>query len=300
MRVFLLIGLLLFSACGASGTRHNPNDPDGNLVEYQLIDADTMQAIQGAYVNAVWSFEGPAGKVRSSQCAQGALLRSDANGWVRMDGPKSSYVSSVDFMVPGYEAFSFLYKVPDAQHVSHMIRGEKRDAVQYPAWEQNLFNLGYSYHSYDTMPQLGYYKTYPIAGFADPFAAPRVPKAYFVKWRSFPTNSSLSTFGTVQGCGDTTDVGFKDNQTNLVRAKIQMEVLCDEKWDSAVGLQGYGSLTTALWLVTDPMDTASWQQFAATVPSYPPVVGAEASRSFTKDERLKFCTWIQPFSEKLQ
>ena len=279
MRFFLIVLFSIISGCSYSGMLRYPNDSDDNLVEYQFIDADTMKPIQGAYVNAVWVSQD------GSQCLQAALLRSDANGWVKMDGPKGAYQKIPRFMVPGYEAFSYLYKTPDAQHVSHMIRAEKREAIEYPAWEQNLLAIGYAFHTYDTRPSLGYYKKYSIAGFADPFAEPHVPKAYFVRWRSFPTNSSLSTFGRLESCGNSNDVGFQGEKTNAVRAKIQADVLCNDKWDSAIGRQGYGSLTTALWLVSNPTSTASWGQFAKAVPTYPPINGAEASRAFTKFEQ---------------
>lgn len=304
MRIFLLIAVILCGqACSFDRTKYaDPDDGPDNVV-YQFIDAETMKPIQGAYVNPIWMKPTPSGKVGSPGCVRAALLRSDANGWVRMKGPKGGILGNINFMVPGYDHFKYQYETPDKQHVLNIIRVDRDDVKQYPAWAKNLENLGYYYDS----RRWSYVKIFPVDGFKDNLSDRKMPQIYFVRNRAFPGDTMLSIFGQVNQCGNGggEDIGMDDktaNETNTRRGIIQANQLCDEKWDTAAGYQPYGALATALWLVADPMDLVSASsELAEHVPSYPKVVTAAfAGRVFTKTERLQFCAWIKPYVEKYQ
>jgi hypothetical protein len=303
MRIWILVSCLLISACSAGGMRRNPNDLDNNLVEYQFIDADTMKPIQGAYVNAVWVTPTPPGKVSGSECVQAALLRSDANGWVKLDGPKGTILDALNVLVPGYEVFPYLYAVPDAKHVSHFVRAEKFDIDHYPEWAKTLIEQGYSYHSYETRPYLGYYKSYPIAGFVDNQASPIIRQKYFARWHSFPHEiyGNYPNVGNACGAGGV-NIGLSQAErtdTDIQRALAAISLLCDKKWDSVVGEKALPAylIATALWVVRSPAaGQQAWAEFKNAVPSY---AGAyEGGRALSREERLAFCAWIRAYAEK--
>ena len=303
MRLFLLI-ILSFAlpACSYDHTRYGDPDDGPDNVVYQFIDAETMKPIQGAYVNPIWMKPTPAGKVGSPGCIRAALLRSDANGWVRMKGPKGGILSNINYMVPGYDFFDYKYKNPDDQHVLNFLRAEKSEVTRYPAWAKSLEDLGYTYGygSYWI-----YYKSFPITGFKDNQSAIKKPQTYFIKHRALPNDSVLSTFISVDRCGPEGENINLDTATlkevNAQRGRISANVLCDEKWDTAAGPQPYGELEVALWLVDTPQNASlAREKFTIELPDYPKILSPQWGRSFTKRERLVFCKWIRPFSEKYQ
>lgn len=303
MRAILAVLLFSLVACSEGFARRNSADPDGNLIDYQFIDADTMKPISGAYANIVWVTPTPPGKVNGSQCVRAALLRSDANGWVKMDGPKGSIIDLLNFMVPGYESLKLTYELEPMQTV-HVLSVSHAEYAQFPAWAKALQGLGYQVIDIKENSNVLFRKNYDhVPKSNDPWTFTGAQR-YFVKLRSFPSEAASSFPNIGNACGpEGENFGLSESErleTNTKRGLEAKSELCDEKWDGATGRQPYGELTTALWLVTDPMDTSSWRQFASVVPSYPPVIGAEASRAFSKDERLKFCTWIQPYTEKLR
>ena len=304
MRVFLSIFVILCGqACSYDHTKYADKDDGPDNVVYQFIDAETMKPIQGAYVNPIWMKPTPSGKLGSPGCVRAALLRSDANGWVRMKGPKGGILGNINFMVQGYDNFSYQYQTPDKQHVLHILPIARNYMTQYPAWVKNLESLGYKNDS----QHWRFIKAFPIAGFKDNQSELKKPQIYFIKHRAFPSDSAVSTFMQVNRCGNGggVDIGLDDktaNETNTRRGIIEANLLCDEKWDTATGYQPYGALATALWLVDDPMNLVSASsELTEHVPSYPKVVTAAfAGRVFTKTERIQFCTWIKPYMDKYQ
>ena len=298
MRIFLIVLFSLVSGCSYSGMPRDPNDPDDNLVEYQFIDADTMKPIQGAYVNVVWVSPTPPGKVNGSECLQAVLLRSDANGWVKMDGPKGSIREVPWIMVPDYELFQYAYGVPDKDHVRHVVRAENYQLDRYPAWTQTLKDAGYEYFADFKHPYLGFYKAYPINGFADNTTRKPTPQRYFFKGRSLPGEEELTNVGNACGPGGV-NIGLSEAQraeTNTRRGIQQLRQVCDERWDATKGGYPQGvSISQALWLVEAPMENnRAWTKMLQIIPNY------DAARIMTKDERVAFCAWMQPFKEKYQ
>jgi hypothetical protein len=304
MRIFILILFAMaLPACGYDNTRYaDPEDGPNNVV-YQFIDAETMKPIQGAYVNPIWMKPTPSGKIGSPGCVRAALLRSDADGWVRMKGPKGGILANINFMVPGYDSFNYKYALPDSNHVLHMIEAQKITVERYPAWAKNLEQLGYHYEAVSLAGSAGYYKSFSIGDFKDSQSDLEKPQIYFIKHRSFPSDPSLSIFGRINQCGDEgVNIGMDYEaikETSMQRAIIYSNVLCDEKWDTATGVQPFGALTTAMWLIEEPMNLAiASSKLATLLPNYPKVAMASSSRAFTAEERTKFCAWIQPYVEK--
>jgi hypothetical protein len=302
MRVFLLIGLLLFSACGASSTRHNPNDPDGNLVEYQFIDADTMKPIKDAYANVVWVTPTPPGKINGSKCVRAALLRSDANGWVKMDGPKGSIIDLLNLMVPGYEDLKLTYELEPTQTV-HVLRVSHDEYERFPAWGKSLQSIGYQLIDIKENSDVVFRKNYnqlPKSNDAWSFTG---AQRYFVKLRSFPSEAASSFPNIGNACGpEGENIGLSESQrleTGTRRGIAALDSLCDAKWDSVsakIALPSY-EIAKALWLVKPPADgLAAWAEFQKIVPTYQGVY--EGGPALNRDERLEFCSWMQPYAEK--
>ena len=300
MRIFLLIAVMLsFPACSYDHIKYaDPDDGSENIV-YQFIDAETMKPIQGAYVNAVWVKPTPAGKVGSPGCVRAALLRSDANGWVRMKGPKGAVLDRNNFMVPGYEYFMYDYKAPDNLHVRHYVRGDPTMTKFYPAWKKQLEQLGYVYgHSVHGNV---YVKSFPIIGFVDNVSDTKYPQRYFVKYRSFPGDTTDGISNVANSCGaEGENIGLSDAEraeTGTRRGLLQAQILCDEKWDTSTAMLLDYDIGKALWIVL-PAEKApdAWAQFKLAVPSYHGTY--ESGKTLTQIERLQFCRWIQPFVEK--
>jgi len=293
--VFGLLAHLSLVSC-ASANR-NPNDPDNNLVEFQLIDADTMKPIQGAYVNAIWVSPTPAGKVNGSQCLQAALLRSDANGWVKMDGPKDSILEAPWIMVPGYESLRLTYFEEPKEQV-HIISMGRREYEGLEAWGRALQDKGYELIDLPGHSSIEFRKSFNNI--------PRVKsrwsftgsQRYFVTNRSPPGIEYITN--VANACGpEGINIGLSEAQraeTGIRRGLQQVNIICDERWDTAKGGYRQGvSVSQALWLVEDPMENSkAWARMLQIIPNY------DAARIMTRDERMAFCAWIQPFAEKQQ
>jgi hypothetical protein len=292
-----------FPACSYENIKYaDPDDGSENVV-IQFIDVETMKPIQGAYVNAVWVTPTPAGKRGGSSCVQAALLRSDANGWVRMKGPPGAVLDRRDFMVPEYELFMYEYEKPDAEHVTHISRAEKAEVERYPAWAKNLEKMGYHYDSQPNQPYWGYYKAFPIGGFHDNYGDIQYPQRYFIKWRSLPSAVGQGIQNVANSCGPVgTNIGLNDAQraeTGTRRGLMHVKVLCDKKWDTAKGGLLSSAIMQALWLVRPPEEgIEAWKLFEQAVPSYKTAFGGAATIPFTPEQRIQFCGWIAPYAEK--
>ena len=296
----LLFCLFSLVAC-ASDYKYADKDGGKNNVVMQFIDAETQKPIQGAYVNVLWLKKGE----RNSQCIRAALLRSDVNGWVRMKGPtkpRDLYMTIPNIMVPGYERFQYEYKQPiDPEHVVHIIREEPSAAARYPAWAKNLEALGYVYKNIGKGAYYnGYYKTFSPENFRDNASDILYPQQYYVTYRAMPDNNVDGIRQVADGCGDEGEnIGLspaEKAETGTRRALLQVGRLCDEKWDTAEkGVMDLNALGNSLWLIRPPPENA-WDQFKKVLPNFP-LDGLEG-RHFTKEERLAYCAWMQPFVEK--
>jgi hypothetical protein len=302
MRIFLLIILMIsLPACSYDHSRYaDPDDGSENVV-YQFIDAETMKPIQGAYVNAVWVKPTPAGKVGSPGCVRAALLRSDANGWVRMKGPKGAVLDRNDFMVPEYEFFTYSYKFPDENYVTHNIRADS--AKLYPAWTKRLEQLGYVF-GMTQHPYYVYYKKFPIKGFVDNVGYIKYPQRYFIKYRSFPDDTNYNITNVANSCGsEGENIGLSDlerAETGTRRGLLRAQILCDQKWDTSTGGMG-NALSTSFWLIESPKnESIVREKFSALLPDYPKILSAQWGRPFTKSERLTYCAWIEPYVRHYQ
>jgi hypothetical protein len=303
IRLIVLFELILTSlgGCSDSFARRDLKDLDNNNVEYQFIDADTMRPIQGAYVNVVWVSSTPTGKVNGSKCLQAALLRSDADGWVRMDGPKDSIREVPWIMIPDYTFFRYLYEEPDKQHVLHVIRAGKAELDGYPAWVRNLEDLGYEYHADYHLPYPGFYKPFPISGFVNNTTGHRAPQQYYFRGRAFPGEEYLTNVG--HACGpEGRNIGLSDverGETDIVRGLQRLKLICDERWDTNMGNYPSNSVAQALWLVEAPLENSkAWAQLREVVPTY--TGNINYGSNMTKAERIAFCAWMQPFAERYQ
>jgi hypothetical protein len=299
--VFALLTQLFLSSC-AAGYR-NPKDPDDNLVEYQFIDADTMKPIQGAYVNVVWMSPGVVGKVNGSKCLQAVLLRSDVNGWVRMDGPKGSYRVVPWIMVPGYEDLQLTYFVePEVQ--THIISIYRRTYEDLRAWGDALQAMGYKLIDLPGNTNVQFRKNFDYIPRSKSGRTFTGSQRYFVTNRSFPGAEALTN--VANGCGsEGINIGLSEAEraeTGTRRGIQQLKQVCDERWDTAKGGYPDQALAQALWLVEPPMqNTKAWERMRAAIPTYQVQLSAFSSpRKMTSTERIAFCAWMQPFAEKYQ
>jgi hypothetical protein len=299
MKLILKLVLLaiLMSACSGGEARRSAIDRDESLIDYQFIDADTMKPIKGAYASVAWVSQD------GSQCLKAALLRSDVNGRVKMDGPKGSYQRIPTFMVPGYQHLGLTFQLEPTATV-HKMSVYRQNYVQFPAWSKALRDMGYQVIDIPTNTSVEIRKNFNHIPVDRVGPGPSLgDKLYFVTLRALPGAGSNEMPNIHAPCGPGGEnIGLSLSQqlaTNTVRAVESTRILCDEKWDSATGRQPYGALTTALWLVGGPENFhAASREFARQLPNYPILEGPSSSRAFTKSERLAFCAWIQPYSEQ--
>jgi hypothetical protein len=293
-----VLSLSTFLSVASCATAHrNPSDPDNNRIEYQFIDADTMKPIQGAYVNVVWVSPVLPGKVNGSHCMQAALLRSDANGWVKMDGPKGSILEVPWIMVPDYEYFRYFYEEPDKEHILHVIRAGRPELDGYPAWVQKLTNIGYVYYADYEHAYPGFYKAFPIKRFVDNTSRHGAPQQYYFRDRSFPGGEYLTNVG--HACGpEGINIGLGEaerSEADIRRGLQQLKLICDERWDTNKGSYPSNSLPQALWLVEAPLENSkAWNRLKDVIPNYQGRIDYPIKMS--KAERIAFCAWMQPFA----
>ena len=291
--------LISLSACAFDRPYANPDDGDNNVV-YQFIDADTMKPIQGAYVGVRWEDE------KSGACAKGELARSDAKGWVRMKGPPDSQISGISRMVPGYENLYFDYAVPDNQHVTAKFVLDERTRAEYPAWAANLTRLGYKDDRSPGPTTTRWTKVYPIKGFVDLMGDFVMPQLHYVRYRSLPPTSALAIGGVDASCDDASkNIGLSPSQVREAvtrKGVLFAQMLCDEKWDTAKSYQPDNALDSTFDLVATEAEGGrlkAFAEFRALLPDYP-YLNVPGHRTFTKNERLKFCAWVKPYVEKYQ
>ena len=253
----------------------------------------------------VWVTPTPPGNRNGSVCAQAALLRSDANGWVKMDGPKGTIIDYFQTMIPDYEPLKLIYEVEPSRHTVHQLNISWFEFSGLPAWSKSLRDLGYMQSALVQDRDVVFRKTFDHLPktYGDPWSFTGKQR-YYVKLRSFPSEAASSISDFAQACGpEGVNFGLSQSTrigTNPLRAKLKLKILCDERWDSATGRQAYGALTTALWLVGGPENFQnSTREFAERLPNYPKIDGPSADRAFTKTERLAFCAWLQPYADKV-
>lgn len=299
---WILLGVFAYlSLVSCAVGYRNPADPDNNSVEYQFIDADTMKPIQGAYVNVVWVTPTPPGKVNGSQCVQAALLRSDINGWVKMDGPKGSLLEVPWILVPDYEYLALTYRLEPKVESIHILSVFRADFERYPAWGDSLKQLGYTLINQPKASNVEFQKNFDHVPKSNDPRSFTGSQQYYVTHRSYPGVAYI--YNVANSCGpEGNNIGLSDTEraeTGTRRALHHLKLVCDKRWDTATGKFPQSAMHQALWLVETPMENAkAWERIKEVIPTYQGTISDPASPNMTKAERMAFCTWMQPFADK--
>jgi hypothetical protein len=270
------------------------------VAQFQLIDADTMKPIEGGWVNFIWYGGKLTGNVKSRPCVRAVLGRSDQNGWVRDTARESFWKldSLGHIFVPGYEYFNYRYGEPDEQHVTAYVRMDKIEAGRFPAWEENLRKLGYTWKPHE------WTKVYPADGFRDTRYAPDDGRVYFVRYRSMPTQveQNFPMVGTVCDKPGAENIGMGDErgrEIDRLRASESLKYLCRADWlslqpDRPIPWSSW--IQRSLWLLPDQNDAQ--KQMHTRFPDFtkqPYWSDPMASqRPFSRDEQSQFCEWLMP------
>lgn len=294
--IVLPMVVLCFAACSTTGI-FDERDPGNNLIEYQFLNGDTMKPIAGVYVNAIWVTPTPPGMANGSQCVQAALLRSDASGWVRMDGPRGSILEVPRIFAPGHEPLSLSYELEPVEQSVHVLSVYRRVYDQYPAWGWALQEMGYQLIDRPENTNVQFRKNYDSIPKNRGRWFPAGAQRYYVSVRSYPGETSVVNVANM--CGpEGRNIGLSDAaraETGTRRALHQLNLICDEKWDSALGDYPGHLLPQVLWLVEEPKDSqAAWEKLRSVLPSY------QGDSPMTRNERIVFCEWMRPYAEKYQ
>ena len=275
-------------------------------VQWQFIDADTMQPIEGAFVNFFW--RGNADSRGLQTCKYAGLGRSGKDGWFRHTALDPSWREDVlpGFFVPGYEFLEFNYGYPDKDHVTAYIKQPRHMLGMYPAFEQRWKDLGYEYQTKDSFYSLtnqAWTKIMPSKGFHDRTKGyiNNNPRRYLVKLRSEPIVADLSFRFVGKVCGDADAINEVNTETakkaDYFRAYHSTKYFCNAAWNSLAPVSWDMSnwIRRAIWLLPEG---ANESVFVAALPNYYKEAAIQ-KRNFTALERASFCEIInQNLNEK--
>lgn len=262
----------------------------------QFVDVETMKPMPGVLLSSVWQTITPPGK-RGSDVAAVAALRSGKDGWIRFALPESRPLQrSIYWSVfaPGYEHFAFEQNPNNPAQIIHVIHSYTPDLAKYPAWTKRLIALGYVHR------QSKWSKAFPRAGFVDDGK-----HYYLIRYRSSPGTGNYA-LGSMQFTNTNVPAyGLSESERNFARKQNlveQLNIVCDEKWDSAVNAHYPASLYTIMELIPNSTFDERVKILEEKFPDY----SNQANRmvginpAFTQTQRLSFCSWMKPYAENIQ
>jgi hypothetical protein len=292
---FFCLGLAL-NACAKA-------PPPLPVAQFQLIDADTMKPIEGGWVNFIWYGKKLTGKVQSRPCVRAVLAKTGADGRFADTAKESFWVPAPlpDIFVPGYEYLQYRYGDPDDQHVTLFVRMDKTEAGRFPAWEESLKKLGYTWKPHE------WTKVIPATGFRNA-NLPDDGRRYFVRYRSFPIDVEMSfrMVGTVCDKPGAENVGLSAESgrtTTFLRASESLKYFCHKDWltlpaDRQTHLAGW--IQRSLWLLPDQNEMYDEMQTRfpdfTKQPRWSDFYGGQ--RPFTAEEQTRFCDWLLPLTKR--
>jgi hypothetical protein len=272
------------------------------IAQWQFIDAETMQPIEGAFVNFAWRGKATARGLQT--CKRGVLKRSDKNGWVRDTALDASWHvdATPSFFVPGYEFFPYRYGYPDENHVTHYI---KQDANQefgrYPAWEKSWVKMGYVYQGEKSAQYLEWHawtKVLPAVGFHDFQRDLENPRRYFMKLRTIPAQVGAAFSFVGKTCDDVDATNSVDivavREADYLRGYHSTKYFCDTAWNS---------LPPGRWDMTEWIRRATWllpagsgfKPFELAMPEYFNPARSMSNGNLSPEERRKFCDIVNQY-----
>ena len=303
LRLNLFLLLMLFHGC-TNKTETKPLP----VAEWQFIDAETMQPIEGAFINFAWRGESTSRGMTT--CKHGVLGRTDKNGWFRSVAKDPTWYAdgTPAFFIPGYEYFKFTYGYPDAKHIIATIAQDKTVYGNYPEFEKRIRKNGYVFQgemSADRKFSHVWTKIMPAAGFHDRMRDQKNRRRYFVKYQTLPelVDQTFQFVGKVcsdDGSTNEVDRGIVRLSDHL-RAYYSTKYFCDPAWNS-IKYQSY-DVWSWLFLASSllPLDHADGLM-KSVVPDFYDPRQYPKRRNLTADERTKLCAMVQiylPTGEKL-
>ncbi len=297
--LYLALVIALISILGCAGKAETKVLP---VAQWQFIDAETMQPIEGAFVNFAW--RGKPDERGYQTCKRGVLGRSGKDGWFRETALDASwYVDPTPaIFVPGYEFFEYKYGYPDQAHITHFIREDANSEFgRFPAWEKRWADIGYVFQGEKSTRYLeGHLWTnvLPATGFHDFQKDPDNPRLFFMKMRTMPSQAAAAFRFVGRDCAD--DGASNNVNTDTVdladylRGYHSTKYFCDPAWNSLK----YGRwdinpwLTRALFVVPDRNSPAVNKSYQAILGEYH---AGKVDRNLTAHERTNFCAYIQLF-----
>jgi hypothetical protein len=292
-KILLLMSLLASCARAPDASESKPLA----VAEWQFIDAETMQPIEGAFINFAWRGESTSRGMTT--CKHGVLGRTDKNGWFRSVAKDPTWYAdgTPAFFVPGYEYFKFRYGYPDAEHITATIAEDKTVYGNYPAFEERMHQNGYEFQgeiSADRQFSHVWTKVMPAAGFHDRMRDQKNPRRYFVKYQTYPelVDQTFQFVGKV--CSDEGATNEVDREmiqlSDHLRGYHATKYFCDPAWNSIA----YARLEISIWI-----RRATWilpkgsgfKPLEELIPEYFKDASKSGmlSRNLTAAERAKMC-----------
>lgn len=302
---------ILVVACALVSCARTPDPPFAPkplaVAEWLFIDAETMQPIEGAFVNFAWRGESDARGMTT--CKHGVLGRSDKDGWFRSVATDPTWYAdgTPAIFVPGYEYFDFQYGYPDSDHITtYFDQDRHRQFGKFPAFEARMLAKGYTYfpeglrvHNLD---RESWMKVMPSSGFHDRVLDHGNHRRYFIKYTSYPDVVGHSSFQFVgKVCGDkgaTNDVNPElVTLSDHLRGFHSTKYFCDPAWNSiqyGIGYDVWPWVASAEWLL--PQDQAR-EILSNALPEYYRLQ-QDQKRNLTADERTRLCALVQTYLPK--
>lgn len=296
MKYFKLFPLyLLLLSCHPSQSASPALFP---VAQWRFIDADTRKPIEGVWVNFAWN--GKPTERGVSTCVRGVLARSDKDGWVR-DRARASFwhlAPGPTIFKPGFQAFKYVMGERGEAHatfITEKIYQDRNVFGRYPAWEQNLSRLGFTWADHY------WTRRTPRGDMKDTMRELNRPEFYMVPYRSFPPEIEQEFGFLGKQCLDdgAENIGLsheKISETDRERAIASTSYLCRKEWDTLKPMtKDIQELTRrALWLIGDREE--AWKTLETKQPQMFEHATVNLNMKFptyTKEMRLSFCDWLE-------
>lgn len=246
---------------------------------WQFIDADTMQPIEGAWVNILWRTT----TQEVSPCVGAELKRTGTDGWVRFTASDPTWRATTPVVfIPGYEPFQYQWERPDSQHVTSYVQHDPKYVGQLPEFDKRLQKLGYS------LDGLLWTRTHAKAGFTAPTDQSR---KYFVKYRSLPERAApfFPAIGRTCSSSGARNAGLDAatiNAVNNQRQEAAARYICDSVWEPVLPVKE-----------TTPGAKRSFDFIGTAVPDLAKI---HFPNGFDTTQRLKLCAALKKWDEQVK
>jgi hypothetical protein len=278
------------------------------VAEWQFIDAETTQPIEGGWINFAW--RGKPTDRGMTTCPRGVLGRTGADGWFRTTAKDPSWrVDPIpSYFVPGYQFFEYEYGMPDAQHITTYIPYDVNRLGTMPGFENELIKNGYVYHQPVMSDRWSHHwtKIMPVAGFHDFRNNPQNRRRYFIRYLSFPefVEQGFSFMGKQCDEEGSDNIGLESKRiqlTDRLRAISSTKYFCGPLW---FGMKAgttrtissmYEWMQRGLWLL--PSGRKPWDEMKVLLPEHVNTTSKEfmADIPLNETEHALFCSWIDPY-----